>query len=224
MTVCASQRLRDGVRIAAAKSAGRADPPRSGRCWGSWHGVTSSGWPAGYGSAVPAGATRPLVFLDVDGVLIPWRSRPSRARGRSTGRVADGSGNPLLERLDPVDGRGLLALPGDLVWASSWMVDANEVVAPRLGLPTLPVVDWPDDEDGLQAGLGLRWKTVALSRWAGGRPFVWLDDEITGADQRWVAVHHPQPALLHRIDSQSGLTEADLAAVGNWLHQHNQAG
>src|SRR5688572_17968326 len=98
------------------------------------------------------------------------------------------------------DGRRLLALPGDLVWASTWMADANEVVAPRLGLPALPVVDWPDDEDDPQPGPGLHWKTVALSRCAVGRPFVWLDDEITDADRRWVAIHHPQPALLHRVD------------------------
>jgi hypothetical protein len=104
------------------------------------------------------------------------------------------------------------------------MADANEVVAPRLGIPVLPVVDWPDDEDDPQPGAGLHWKTVALSRWAAGRPFVWLDDEITGADQRWVAMRHPRPALLHRVDPHSGLTGADFAAVGQWLLLHNETG
>jgi hypothetical protein len=102
------------------------------------------------------------------------------------------------------------------------MADANEVVAPRLGLPALPAVDWPDDEDDQRLGLGLHWKTVALSRWATGRAFVWLDDEVTGVDQRWVAANHPQPALLHRVDPRSGLTQADLAAVAEWLHQYKQ--
>lgn len=131
-----------------------------------------------------AGVTRPLVFVDVDGVLIPFRPRPSTPRGRGVGvHGGDGSGNPLLERLDPDDGRRLLNLPGDLVWASTWMADANDVVAPRPGLPALPVVDWPDDdEDGPQPGASLHRKTVALSRWAAGRAFVWLDDEMTGVE------------------------------------------
>jgi hypothetical protein len=173
-------------------------------------------------ASVNAGVARPLVFVDVDGVLIPFRPRPSAPHRRGIGAVhgGDGSGNPLLERLDPDDGRRLLDLPGDLVWASTWLADANEVVAPRLGLPALPVVDWPDDDEADQRpGAGLHWKTVALSRWAAGRAFVWLDDEMTGTDQRWVAANHPEPALLHRVDPRSGLTEADLAAVAEWLHE-----
>ncbi|MEU9895121.1 hypothetical protein ACIBCS_03055 [Streptomyces phaeochromogenes] len=32
----------------------------------------------------------------------------------------------------------LMALPCELVWATTWMAEANETVAPRLGLPELP--------------------------------------------------------------------------------------
>jgi hypothetical protein len=46
---------------------------------------------------------------------------------------ASASGNPLIDRLDPADGRRLLALGCHLVWATSWMSDANEVIGPRLG-------------------------------------------------------------------------------------------
>lgn len=65
--------------------------------------------------------------------------------------------NPLLDRLDPDDGRRLLALSCDLAWATTWMADANEVISPRLGLPELPVVDWPDSDD--EPPHGLHWKT-----------------------------------------------------------------
>jgi hypothetical protein len=163
-----------------------------------------------------------LVFVDVDGVLIPLRARPTGTGRNSVGcaeGAADSSGNPLLERLKPDDGRRLLALPGELVWASTWMAEANEVVAPRLGLPVLPVVDWPDVDD--EPPRGVHWKTVALARWAAGRAFVWLDDEITDADRRWIATHHPQPALLHRVDPYRGLTGADLAAVRQWLGRYD---
>lgn len=133
----------------------------------------------GYGSRVLASVTRPLIFVDIDGVLIPFRARSADTRRSSSGvrDAADGVGNPLLDRLDPADGRRLLALPGELVWASTWMAEANEVVAPRLGLPVLPVVDWPDDDEESQRGV--HWKTVPLTRWAAGRAFVWLDDETT---------------------------------------------
>jgi hypothetical protein len=151
---------------------------------------------------------RALIFLDVDGPLIPLRSRvvpgvPPAPEG----------GNPLLDRIDPADGRRLQALGGELVWATTWMDEANEVVAPRLGLPDLPVVDWPD-RDPIP---GLHWKTGFLVEWAAGRPFVWLDDEVTDADQRWITAHHPGPALLRRVHPLTGLTDADFAAVGAWL-------
>lgn len=149
--------------------------------------------------------TRPLLFLDVDGTLLPFGGGVP---------VFGTDPNPLLSRLDPAHGPRLAALPCDLVWATTWMDDANEVLSPRLGLPDLTVVRWADesDVDGL-----VHWKTRSLVGWAAGRPFAWVDDEITDADRDWVAGHHPAPALLHRVDARQGLTADDYVLLGIWM-------
>ncbi|MFC9084713.1 HAD domain-containing protein, partial [Streptomyces sp. NPDC057062] len=157
-----------------------------------------------------AAAERPLLFLDVDGPLIPFGA-PHPPPPAAT---AD-DGNPLLARLDPALGARLLALGCSLVWATTWREEANDVVAPRLGLPRLPVLDWPEaDEPGPR---GLHWKTRPLVEWAGGRPFVWVDDEIGAVDRQWVAAAHPGPALLHRVDPARGLQDSDFRALTDWL-------
>ena len=107
-------------------------------------------------------ADYPIVFLDVDGTLIPFRARPAESApvaSRLLIPAEDASGNPLLDRLDPADGRSLLA----------------------------------------------------------GRPFIWLDDEITQADRRWVQAHYPGKALLHRVDPFLGLTDVDFTQIRQWL-------
>ncbi len=164
----------------------------------------------------------PLLFLDVDGPLIPFGAPPERYPTYRSHLDSPAAGsNPLLVRVNPDHGPRLAALPCDLVWATSWTSDANECLSPRLGLPPLPVVDWPEpsDLDEQDEHDGLHWKTRALRNWAAGRPFAWVDDEITDADRHWVHTCHEAPALLHRVDPRLGLTEADYTTLGEWLHR-----
>ncbi|MFD7029325.1 hypothetical protein ACFWAR_14950 [Streptomyces sp. NPDC059917] len=175
-----------------------------------------------------------LLFLDVDGPLIPFGG-PSHAYpthptwpGASGGEA---TAHPLLHRFDPRHGPRLSALPCTLVWATTWMADANTHLAPLLGLPPLEVMHWPEpsapdapteayaptEQDERDERFGLHWKTRGLLSRAAGGPFIWVDDEITDADRIWVSAHHPGPALLHRVDPRRGLTDADYAALTAWL-------
>ncbi|MEW2624249.1 HAD domain-containing protein [Streptomyces sp. NPDC048106] len=153
-----------------------------------------------------------LLFLDVDGPLIPFGAA-DRAYPVYDGPPVSADDHPLLTRVDPALGRRLTALGCELVWATTWMDEANAVLAPWLGLPALPVVRWPDQDEPPDL---LHWKTRPLVDWAAGRPFLWVDDEITEADRAWTAVHHPGPALLHRVDHRYGLTEADFRILADW--------
>ncbi|MET9354710.1 HAD domain-containing protein [Streptomyces sp. NPDC006617] len=162
-------------------------------------------------------AERPLLFLDVDGPLIPFGSSAGQKEvvAACSSTTVD-QGNPLLPRLDPGIGARLIALRCRLVWATTWMEEANDVIAPRIGLPRLPVLEWPDaDAEGTPRGL--HWKTRPMVEWAAGRPFVWVDDEISAMDRLWVDATHPGPSLLHQVEPAKGLNGADFRALAGWL-------
>lgn len=164
-------------------------------------------------------APTPLAFLDVDGPLLPFGGESGSYPAPSEDARKAAAAHPLLHRLDPAHGPRLAALPCDLIWATTWMADANALLAPLLGLPPLPIVTWPDDPDTERADerAGLHWKTRGLVTRAAGRPFAWIDDEPTARDRAWVAAHHPAPALLHRVDPRRGLTPSDYRTLRTWL-------
>ncbi|MFF7441861.1 HAD domain-containing protein [Streptomyces sp. NPDC008122] len=167
-------------------------------------------------------ARLPLLFLDVDGPLIPFGAEPQQYPTHALGPDLRGAdANPLLARIDPRHGAKLAALPCEVVWATTWMDEANECIAPLLGLQQLAVVVWPEpsDVDDQDEREGLHWKTRALVDWAAGRPFVWVDDEVTDVDRAWIAAHHGGGALVHRVDARRGLTDGDYAALAVWLRQ-----
>ncbi|MYW69310.1 hypothetical protein GTY65_35360 [Streptomyces sp. SID8379] len=157
----------------------------------------------------------PVLFLDVDGPLIPF----GNPAGHHTyeGPYAPGpDAPPLLTRVDPALGPLLRSLPCEPVWATTWGAEANACVAPWLGLPALPVVEWPATADE-QPPDGLHWKLRPLAAWAAGRPFIWVDDEIGPADRAWARDRCPGAALLYRVEAGRGLRADDFGVIGAWL-------
>ena len=186
---------------------------------------------------------RPLLFLDVDGPLNPFAAKPTRRPdGYQTHRMAprrwmqaqrerlsaEGRpfkrAKPLRVWLNPAHGPALLDLPVELVWATTWEQEANEWIGPVLGLPALPVVCWPQESARQeQERGGLFWKTRTLADYAAGRPFAWVDDQITMADWRWCATLYPAPTLLQFIRPARGLTAGDFATLDRWARLNQQA-
>jgi hypothetical protein len=173
---------------------------------------------------VTEGPTRPLLFLDVDGTLIPTADVQMPSTLEDWNTTWQSPSNPRLATIAAEHGQRLIRMSCDVVWATAWMHDANRVIAPILGLPELAVVEfgelpgmdetvWSEDDQAA----ALNWKTQALVELASGRPFVWVDDELTDVDRAWVSANHSGAALLHRVDSAVGLRAADLAVVEEWL-------
>ncbi|MER6982558.1 hypothetical protein [Streptomyces carpinensis] len=160
--------------------------------------------------------SRPLLFLDVDGPLNPWAARPERRpEGYTTIRVALHPGRALRVWLNPSHGPALLRLGYDLCWATTWMDAANRWIAPVLGLPELPYVDFGTGLFAIRPD-GVHWKTEAIVAYAAGRPFAWVDDEQTSADTAYVTAEHPGRALLHLVDPRLGMREGDFEALARF--------
>ena len=93
-----------------------------------------------------------------------------------------------------------------LVWATGWEHEANRVLAPILGLPELPVIEFPRDEDGTFV------KLVTVSKISSATSVVWLDDELTEEAKEW-ARNRVGATLLVDVDPSTGLTHEDLEKV-----------
>lgn len=171
--------------------------------------------------------TKPLLFIDVDGPLNPFEANPNlRPAGYETHRLnpttSDGRRwvtvhrKPLRVWLNPGHGPALLDLPFELVWCTTWVHEANEMIGPNIGLPELPVIAFSEERKLLTRGDGTYFKTHEAVEYAEGRPFAWVDDEITDFDRDYVTANHQGQALLHHVNPRLGLLEPDFEALKSW--------
>ncbi|MFE4669248.1 hypothetical protein ACFRI7_29115 [Streptomyces sp. NPDC056716] len=167
--------------------------------------------------------TRPLLLIDVDGPLNPYAAKPFRRpegylthRMRPTGWEQSWQ-KPLRVWLNPNHGPALRALPFELVWCTTWAAEANEWIAPQIGLESLPVIAWPPSaaRDRTPEDPTF-WKTRHVVAWARGRAFAWIDDDIDDVDRQFVADHHDAPALLHYVSPRLGLLNPDFETLASW--------
>lgn len=158
---------------------------------------------------------RPYVFLDVDGVLNAWLFQPDRAPEDAYTDFEvhhDVGGFSLV--LSAEMGRELVAAtaPAEVLWLTTWLDRAPDLVAPLLSLPK-----WPALEYGW-----LKAEAVAAVLADDPRPFVWLDDVEADHEQLEAVapVVDPLPEhLLIRPTPETGLRPSEISRIADWIRR-----
>ncbi len=140
---------------------------------------------------------RPLLFLDVDGVLALWDPLIAVEHLRPAGAA----GVPVLVPVGTTGRLQRLAARFEIVWATAWGTDAPQFLAPRLGIGT----EWPVLDFDL-------YKWAAVCDRAAGRPFAWVDDEAR-SDELNVRDHCQAPYLIVHADHSVGLDDQAVAQL-----------
>ncbi|MGH1505857.1 MAG: HAD domain-containing protein [Acidimicrobiales bacterium] len=145
--------------------------------------------------------SRPLLLLDVEGVLFP--TGPTTPAGFT--EVRHGRFDVRYSRRHSVWLREL-ASSYELTWATTWEHWANEVFSPLLRIPPLEVITFR----------GHTGPTVPATRKlpdvidaVGDRAVAWIDDNLFADAEAW-ASGRGAPTLLVRTDPAVGMTEHDV--------------
>ena len=157
---------------------------------------------------------KPLLFVDVDGVLSLFSSphEPPPLRPDTHFHYEQGIGH--LIALDNC--RRLVELQDlyELVWATGWEEKANGDLYRLAGLPApLPVVRF--DRGKGKYDHQAHWKLGAIEEHAGSRPMAWIDDAHDDACREWAAAR-PAPTLLVEVDPRNGLDEIARDQLAGW--------
>jgi hypothetical protein len=174
---------------------------------------TTIGLPASFDPADP----RPLLLVDVDGVVCPYGDELADPAGAGLEQVMVDYMPMWLERRI-ADRLQRLRTSFQLVWCTGWEDRAAQSLAPHLRLPPLPVIyfDEPAPGDG-------HWKWPATEAFVADRPFAWIDDEVGQADLAR-AGRRQIPTLLVRIEGSHGLTDSHVEQLEDFAETVRTAG
>lgn len=156
-------------------------------------------------------AEKPLLFVDVDGVISLFGFDPRVDASPGPFHWIDG----VAHCIPPGAGKRLVRLSEgfELVWATGWEHRANDHLPFILKLPfrELPCLTF-----GGRAVFGSSdWKLDAMEAYAGDRPAAWIDDNIDEAAHEW-AREREAPTLLVRTAPAIGMTDADVDLLLGW--------
>jgi hypothetical protein len=154
--------------------------------------------------------SRPILAVDVDGVISLFGTDPQPDRSHTLFQLVDGV--PHLISLPTGDRLRRLSELFDPVWATGWEDKANFYLPNILGLPELPFVSF----DVAARPGGAHWKLGPIDEYATGRPLAWIDDNFDPSCFEW-AERREQPTLLVPTEAHLGLEEAHVGALEAWV-------
>ena len=155
-------------------------------------------------------STRPVLLVDVDGVLNPFGfDGPPKGFGAHNFFPEDDYPVYLTE----VHGRWLRELSDsfEMVWATGWCEDANRLLAPFFGLPQWPTIPFPP------VPFDPAEKVPAIDFFARERSCAWIDDNMTPEALDWAA-GRSAPALTIEVESSVGLTREMVDQLLEWAN------
>lgn len=180
---------------------------------------------------------KPLLLVDIDGVISLFGGRDGAGRASATPAVAiaassqppaPGPAGEIDGAFHAIDGiphflsataaAHLLSLAErfELVWASGWEEKANEYLPHLLGLPAaLPFIPFARPASLAARETQPHWKLDAVSAYVGRRALAWIDDAFNGACHEWAAAR-AAPTLLVATAPQRGLTAAEALTLLRW--------
>jgi hypothetical protein len=161
----------------------------------------------------PAAAERPILAVDVDGVisLFGFEGPLDQVGGRF--HLIDGIAHCISDRAGPQLRR--LAEVYELIWATGWEERANDHLPLLLGLPgELPSLRF----NGRARFGSSHWKLGPLQEYAGDRPLAWIDDSFDRSCHKWAAARKA-PTLLVPTEPEIGITEAHTETLLAWAQQ-----
>jgi hypothetical protein len=165
-------------------------------------------------------AGRPVLYLDVDGVLNPFRSKAPHDHWPDYRKHTVVAPRHRSYRVwgSPELGRAIVELAAsydiEVVWATSWAAHVDTLIVPLWGLPAgWRGLAYPDAADGDRRNTG---KVAEVAADAGDRPVIWIDDCLGPDDRAWAA-GRGAPTLLLRPHPSHGLRRGDLDEIAEWI-------
>ena len=159
---------------------------------------------------------RPLILLDVDGVLNISSSTPDDAVSNGILLLAGPRGAHVTVRDDLRAMLDRLAVAGDLVWASGWNDGAPALFA--------TLVPWAGAVPHLtfETVGTMVHKLPVVRDFVGDRSVCWIDDRIPDEAWGW-AEARSAPTLLVPVDPLLGLGPEQLDVVEDWARVQRAA-
>ena len=155
----------------------------------------------------------PIIFLDMDGVLLPIGDAGVETDALPKVYRADIRAHWLPDLIPHLNRLWTVFQP---YWASWWQKDAHQV-GDLYGIPPTGFCHFSDLYKEIDHLPRYSWKLYPIDKAAKGRPFVWVDDDISDESMKWAYARNCSiPTKFVQTDPYEGLTVAQLDEIWEW--------